>query len=339
MSAQLSTTTTTASPQQQPQHKVVVVSGANRGLGLEFVQQLLFSPTPPLRILTDHCSAYTILALTREIDQTKWDPILAQLVVFNQQHQQDQNDNNDGSDNNTNNNNGQFIPRHLVVQQCNVTSQVDIDNLVTFLSQQLYNRVDVLISNAGIIETSPQSAIKDMARFDPSITDIFTVNSIAPVILTNALMPLLYNAMNKPITTIDQSNTIQHDSTINPGVVINRHHRDDPNNIAQSVQCVYVSSDMGSLEFTNMPLCPTYRASKCALNMYIKTFSLQFTDVNFLALSPGWVATDMGSRGGRTPPLHPTQSITGLLAQMDQHCNRSDSGQHVYSYDGKIIPW
>ena len=49
--------------------------------------------------------------------------------------------------------------------------------------------------------------------------------------------------------------------------------------------------------------------------MATRVFAAELREQGFVvvALSPGWVATDMGSRGGRTAPLAPRQGVAGML--------------------------
>jgi hypothetical protein len=53
-----------------------------------------------------------------------------------------------------------------------------------------------------------------------------------------------------------------------------------------------------------------------------------------VALSPGWVKTDMG---GESAPLTPEASVRGLR-QVIGRLRREDSGK-FFSYDGAAIPW
>ena len=53
-----------------------------------------------------------------------------------------------------------------------------------------------------------------------------------------------------------------------------------------------------------------------------------------VALSPGWVKTDMGGAGA---PLSPQTSVAGLR-RVIAGLRPSDSGRFL-SYDGSTIPW
>jgi NAD(P)-dependent dehydrogenase (short-subunit alcohol dehydrogenase family) len=53
-----------------------------------------------------------------------------------------------------------------------------------------------------------------------------------------------------------------------------------------------------------------------------------------VALSPGWVRTDMGGKGA---PLTPEASVSGLRAVIAR-LKPGDSGRFL-NYDGSEIPW
>jgi NAD(P)-dependent dehydrogenase (short-subunit alcohol dehydrogenase family) len=53
-----------------------------------------------------------------------------------------------------------------------------------------------------------------------------------------------------------------------------------------------------------------------------------------IAMSPGWVRTDMG---GRSAPLGVEESVDGMWRVMGKVA-RADSGAFL-SYDGRRLPW
>ena len=57
---------------------------------------------------------------------------------------------------------------------------------------------------------------------------------------------------------------------------------------------VVISSEMGSIGETESSHGWIYRASKAALNMAVKSASFDYPKATLLAMSPGWVRTDMG---------------------------------------------
>jgi NAD(P)-dependent dehydrogenase (short-subunit alcohol dehydrogenase family) len=79
-----------------------------------------------------------------------------------------------------------------------------------------------------------------------------------------------------------------------------------------------------------------YGSSKAALNAVTKAFAsaLEGRGVIVVALSPGWVRTDMG---GTDAPLAPETSIAGMR-KVIAGLSRRDSGRFI-GYDGSDIPW
>jgi NAD(P)-dependent dehydrogenase (short-subunit alcohol dehydrogenase family) len=96
-----------------------------------------------------------------------------------------------------------------------------------------------------------------------------------------------------------------------------------------------MSSRLGSIsESTGMTL--PYATSKAALNMLVKGLAAHLARraVIVVALSPGWVRTDMG---GAQAPLTPEVSVSGLRKVIDK-LKSTDSGRFL-SHDGAEIPW
>jgi len=79
-----------------------------------------------------------------------------------------------------------------------------------------------------------------------------------------------------------------------------------------------------------------YATSKAALNALAKGLSVALADrgIIVVALSPGWVRTDMG---GEKAPLSPETSVQGLRRVIGD-LKREDSGRFL-SHDGTEIPW
>jgi NAD(P)-dependent dehydrogenase (short-subunit alcohol dehydrogenase family) len=79
-----------------------------------------------------------------------------------------------------------------------------------------------------------------------------------------------------------------------------------------------------------------YATSKAALNALAKGLSVALADraIIVVALSPGWVRTDMG---GEKAPLSPETSVQGLR-RVIAGLAKGDSGKFL-SHDGTEIPW
>ncbi|MGE5475814.1 MAG: SDR family oxidoreductase [Bacteroidales bacterium] len=97
-----------------------------------------------------------------------------------------------------------------------------------------------------------------------------------------------------------------------------------------------VSSLMGSIAENSSGNFYAYRASKAAVNMIMKTLALDLAarGVTAIALSPGWVQTDMG---GANAPLTPPEAIAGMRAVLDK-VSLNDSGK-FFHFDGRELPW
>lgn len=96
-----------------------------------------------------------------------------------------------------------------------------------------------------------------------------------------------------------------------------------------------MSSRLGSISQTSGSTLP-YSTSKAALNLLAKGLAATLAPrgIIVVALSPGWVQTDMGGAGA---PLTPEASVRGLRKVIDG-LQREDSGKFL-SHDGSSIPW
>lgn len=96
-----------------------------------------------------------------------------------------------------------------------------------------------------------------------------------------------------------------------------------------------MSSRLGSIAESSGMTLP-YSTSKAALNLLAKGLAetLRPRGIIVVALSPGWVKTDMGGQGA---PLTPETSVRGLRKVLDG-LQREDSGK-FFSHDGSQIRW
>ena len=96
-----------------------------------------------------------------------------------------------------------------------------------------------------------------------------------------------------------------------------------------------MSSRLGSVTESSGHTLP-YGASKAALNLLAKGLAVTLAPrgVTVLAVSPGWVRTDMGGEGA---PLSPEESVRGLRKVL-AGATKGDSGKFL-SHDGSPIAW
>jgi NAD(P)-dependent dehydrogenase (short-subunit alcohol dehydrogenase family) len=104
----------------------------------------------------------------------------------------------------------------------------------------------------------------------------------------------------------------------------------------QLKKVVSLTSKMGSIDDNSGGGEYLYRSSKTALNMVMKSLSIDLKPYNLslITLHPGWVRTDMGGPNGL---IDVEESVTGMKRQIDKLSIKT-SGQFI-AYDGKKIPW
>ena len=130
------------------------------------------------------------------------------------------------------------------------------------------DRLDLLIANAGTY--GPREVTKaDEAR---EWAETFVVNTIAPYLLAQSVLPLVE---------------------------------------ASSGKLIAVSTKMASIEDNASGGFIAYRSSKAALNAAWRNLAIEARNRGVIAamLHPGWVQTRMG---GASAPLEPAESIAGM---------------------------
>ncbi|XP_025833812.1 uncharacterized protein LOC108739839 [Agrilus planipennis] len=165
--------------------------------------------------------------------------------------------------------------------------------------------LNVLFNNAG---TSPKSTKLHLVK--PSqLVDTFVTNTVAPIMLTKTLVPLLKTAAQK--------------------------NSDKPIG-SQRAAIINMSSILGSISENNTEGLYPYKCSKAALNMATKTLSNELKNDNIVATSihPGWVKTDMG---GPKAPLDVDTSVKGIVDLI--LTLSSDHNGGYFQYNGKALPW
>lgn len=105
---------------------------------------------------------------------------------------------------------------------------------------------------------------------------------------------------------------------------------------SEKKKMVFISSKVGSIADNSSGGSYIYRSSKTALNMAVKSLSLDLSGkgVICLMLHPGWVQTDMG---GASALIDAATSVAGMRAVIDR-ASAADSGR-FFNYDGNELPW
>jgi NAD(P)-dependent dehydrogenase (short-subunit alcohol dehydrogenase family) len=129
----------------------------------------------------------------------------------------------------------------------------DADQLAALSKTLKDETIDILINNAGVAgDESTEGWLRTLH-----------INSIAPIRVTQALLPMLARSERKLVASI--------------------------------------TSGMGSIADNTSGGSYAYRSSKAALNAAMKSLSVDLVKrgVSVIVLNPGWVKTDMGGAGAR----------------------------------------
>jgi len=96
----------------------------------------------------------------------------------------------------------------------------------------------------------------------------------------------------------------------------------------------FISSQMGSIADCGGDMGWLYRVSKAALNMAVHAAQPAYPEQTLVALSPGWVQTDMG---GAQAPLTAAQSVASMRRTL-AGLSAAQRGAFL-NHDGTALPW
>lgn len=170
----------------------------------------------------------------------------------------------------------------LTVLPLDVTDQAATDTAAATVNG-FVDGLDLLVNNAGV--GGGEDRFGHITEQD--LVDTFRVNAAAPLLLAQALLPLLKQGQRPVIAS--------------------------------------VTSRMGSIADNGSGGYYAYRASKAALNMLNKSLAVDLDKQGIITvvLHPVWVRTDMGGQGAR---LEVDESVAGLLKVVDG-LTGNDSGR------------
>lgn len=180
------------------------------------------------------------------------------------------------------------------VLSLDISQDSSVQNFVHDLERMGIKSIDLLINNAGIYIDGDVNSI-DQLEPEVLITS-FDTNAVGPFRVTKALLPLLRKAPSAKIASL--------------------------------------SSLMGSMTDNTGGGAYAYRMSKAAVNMFVRSLTVEEREMTVLALHPGWVKTEMG---GDRAPLDPEKSAEGLWTVIET-ATPTDSGK-FFNHAGRELPW
>ena len=159
--------------------------------------------------------------------------------------------------------------------------------------------LDIIFNVAGVYGGSRQS-LRQMAD-DLELRDVadtFDVNAIGPLRIAVALLPQLRRGTAKKL--------------------------------------VHITSGMGSIADNTSGGYYAYRMSKAALNMMSRSLAVDLRPEGIISfvINPGWVQTDMGGPGAKTPVA---DSVRGILRETDR-ATIAESGEFL-NWKGNRYAW
>ncbi|KAI4723287.1 NAD(P)-binding protein [Aureobasidium sp. EXF-10727] len=204
-------------------------------------------------------------------------------------------------------------PDRVYPVSASVDDAASVQNAVETIKATLSGQgLDVLVNNAGISGlTSGSGSIRDMEL--DQLTQILDVNVVAVQRMSAAFMPLLEQGTQKKI--------------------------------------INISSGLGSFAYAahtaSMPT-DAYIISKATLNMLTLRWAHQYSKDGFtiLAVSPGWLRTDMGSANADLSVEAGVAEVKRLILESSKEHNGRflnikvpKTDEMMWEYDGKDIPW
>eukprot|EP00095_Tigriopus_kingsejongensis_P008232 maker-scaffold591_size129331-snap-gene-0.21 protein:Tk08232 transcript:maker-scaffold591_size129331-snap-gene-0.21-mRNA-1 annotation:"hypothetical protein HELRODRAFT_194898" len=194
---------------------------------------------------------------------------------------------------------------NLHVLKLDITDHTAYPEIVKGVSQKVEdNGLNLLINNAGVLPRESEGGLTP-----EKMREAFEVNTIAPLFLSKALLPLVKISAQKQA---DHANGIE------------------------KAAIVMMSTAVASIAENSGGGNTAYRASKSALNQVMKNLSIELKEESILvmALHPGWVLTEMG---GPNAMINTETSVSGMMKTMAGLADKDHAA--FYRYDGSTIPW
>ena len=194
--------------------------------------------------------------------------------------------------------------KNIIYKSIDILDENSIKNCAKICHE---NPLDIIILATGLLHDktiSPEKSLRDL-NFEKS-QKIFAINTIAPALIMKHFLPLL--------------------------------------NREKKVVFAALSARVGSICDNHLGGWYSYRASKAALNMMIKTASIETARRNknaiVIGLHPGTVDSDLSQPFQANVPkekLFTAQDSARKLIKVIDGASQTDNGE-VFAFDGTRIP-
>ncbi len=174
--------------------------------------------------------------------------------------------------------------------------------------KQIAPQLHLVINCVGLLHSDQQQPEKALRQLNAeNLINYFQINSIGPTLLAKHLMPLFKHKEQALFATI--------------------------------------SAKVGSIGDNRLGGWYGYRASKAALNMFLKTAAIEYSrrhpNTTLVLLHPGTTDTQLSKPFQRNVPpekLFSTERTVRQLLNVLSNVRPQDSGE-FFSWDGSYLPW
>jgi NAD(P)-dependent dehydrogenase (short-subunit alcohol dehydrogenase family) len=199
------------------------------------------------------------------------------------------------------------IHPNLVCLQLDLLEEAQIERAIAQISS-IVPQLHLVINCVGILHEGDVQPEKSLRQINPEyLMRYFQINSIGAVLLAKHLMPLFKRDRQSVFATI--------------------------------------SAKIGSIEDNRLGGWYGYRASKAALNMFLKTASIEYSrrcpKTIITLLHPGTTDSKLSKPFQKNVPpekLFPVERTVSQLLAIIQNLTLKDNGR-FFSWDGTPLPW
>lgn len=198
-------------------------------------------------------------------------------------------------------------PGRLHCIQMDLSEEAQIEQGMAKIHQTV-NHLHIVVNCVGLLHSDQQQPEKALRQLDAdNLLRYFQINSIGPALLAKHLLPLLKHKEPSLFATI--------------------------------------SAKIGSIGDNRLGGWYGYRASKAALNMFLKTAAIEYSrrsrHTMIVMLHPGTTDTRLSQPFQRgVPPeklFSPERTVSQLMTVLES-VTPADSGE-FFSWDGSRLPW